>query len=303
MLFGLLADGQLGLLEGGSLNFILPIEKHYRNLGGQVTYGATVEKILVENGRAVGVRLVDGSEHRADIVVSAADGYSTIFKMLDGRYVDGEIEKRYRNWKLTRPLVMISFGVTREFKGESSLNLIKLERPITTGSKAIDGITIRIFNYSEGFAPPGKTVVQIIFETDFDWWNELQKDRPSYEAEKKRVADQVLERLEARYPGISSQVEMIDVATPYTWWRYTRNNKGAYQGWLMSSEIINSHIKKTLPGLSNFFMAGQWATPGGGVISSLYSGRHLVQILCHRDGKQFSIVLPCSDINDRHHPF
>lgn len=292
MLLELLADGQLGLLEGGSLNFVLPIEKHYRNLGGQVTYGATVDKILVENDRAVGVRLADGSEHRAEIVVSAADGYSTIFKMLEGRYVDGDIEKRYRNWKLTRPLVMISFGVARKFNGESSLNLIKLERPFTTGNKAIDSITVRIFNYTDGFAPPGKTVVQVMFETDFDWWNEMQKDRPGYEAEKKRVADQALQRLEARYPGISSQVEIIDVATPYTWWRYTRNNKGAYQGWLMSSEIINSQIKKTLPGLGNFYMAGQWATSGGGVISSLYSGRHVVQILCHRDRKLFSIVAP-----------
>ena len=35
-----------------------------------------------------------------------------------------------------------------------------------------------------------------MFETEFDWWNELQKDRVSYEAEKKSVADQVLERLE-----------------------------------------------------------------------------------------------------------
>lgn len=257
-----------------------------------MTYRATVEKILVENDRAVGVRLADGSERRADIVVSAADGYSTIFKMLDGRYVDGEIEKRYKNWKLTRPLVMINFGVAREFKGESSLNIIKLERPFTTGNKAIEGITVRIFNYSEGFAPPGKTVVQVMFETDFDWWNELQKDRPGYDAEKKRVAYQVLERLEARYPGISSQAEIIDVATPYTWWRYTCNHKGAYQGWLMTSELINARIRKTLPGLGNFYMAGQWATPGRGVVSSLYSGRHVVQMLCHRDGEQFSVVLP-----------
>jgi len=246
----------------------------------------------VENDRAVGVRLADGSERRADIVVSAADGYSTIFKMLDGRYVDSEIEKRYRNWKLTRPLVMINFGVAREFKDEPGLNIIKLEHPFTTGRKAINGITIRIFNYIDRFSPPGKTVVQVMFETEWDWWNELQKDRPGYEAEKERVADQVLERLEARYPGISSQVEMIDVTTPYTWWRYTRNHKGAYQGWLMSSEIINAQIKKTLPGPGNFYMADQWATPGGGVVSSLYSGRHVVQILCHGEGKRFSVDAP-----------
>ncbi|MCX9081564.1 MAG: NAD(P)/FAD-dependent oxidoreductase [Candidatus Methanoperedens sp.] len=290
MLLGLLADGQLASLEGGSLNFVLPIEKHYRNLGGQITYGAAVEKILVENDRAVGVRLNDGSEHRADIVVSAADGYSTIYKMLDGRYVDGEIENRYKNWKLTRPLIMISLGVAREFKGEPDMNTIKLEHPFTTGSKDVNGISVRIFNYTDRLAPPGKTVVQVMFETEWDWWNELQKDRPGYEAEKKRGADQVLERLEAHYPGISSQVEMIDVATPCTWWRYTRNFRGAYMGWLMSSEIINAQIKKTLPGLGNFYMAGQWVTSGGGVVSSLYSGRHVVQILCHGEGKEFSAV-------------
>ncbi len=99
--------------------------------GARVTYKATVEEILVEESplpdvgrgrgrgsRAVGVRLADGSEHRADVVISAADGYSTIFKMLGGRYVNDKIEHRYKNWKLIRPLVMISFGVAREFTGE-----------------------------------------------------------------------------------------------------------------------------------------------------------------------------------------
>ncbi|HLB71308.1 MAG TPA: NAD(P)/FAD-dependent oxidoreductase [Candidatus Methanoperedens sp.] len=292
MLLGLLADGHMGLLEGGSLNFVLPVEKRYEDLGGKVTYNATVEKILVENDRAVGVRLADGSEHRADIIVSAADGYSTIFNMLEGRYVDKEIEERYRNWKLFRPLVMVSFGVAREFTGEPCLNIIKLERSFMVGNKPIEWITIRIFNYSSKFAPVGKTVIQAMFETEWDWWKELQKDRPTYEAEKERVMTEVLERLEAHYPSISSQVEMTDVATPYTWWRYTRNHRGAFEGWLPTPEVINTQVKKTLPGLANFYMAGQWVMPGGGVPPCLYSGRHIVQILCHRDEKPFSISFP-----------
>jgi hypothetical protein len=44
---------------------------------------------------------------------------------------------------------------------------------------------------------------------------------------------------------------------------------------------------RTLPGLANFYMAGQWVMPGGGVPPCLYSGRHGVQILCRRDGKPF----------------
>jgi phytoene dehydrogenase-like protein len=236
----------------------------------------------------VGVRLADGGRHHADIVASAADGYSTIFEMLGGRYVDEKIENRYTNWELIRPLVMVSFGVAREFTGEPWLSIIKLERSFTVGSQAIDGLALRLFNYSTRFAPPGKTVVQIAFETEWDFWNELQNDRSRYEAEKERVAAEVLARLKAHYPGISSQVEMTDVATPYTTWRYTRNHQGAYMGWLPTSQVINTRMKRTLPGLANLYMAGQWAMPGGGVPPCLYSGRHVVQILCHRDGKPFS---------------
>ena len=291
MVLGLLADGQLGLLTGGSLDFVLPIERRYKALGGRVTYRASVKEILVENDRAVGVRLADGSQHRADVVVSAADGYSTIFEMLRGRYVDEKIKNRYHNWKLIRPAVMISLGVAREFRDDPWLMAIKLERPLAVGGQPVGEIMVRIFNYGDRFAPPGRTVVQVSFETMWDYWNELQKERQRYEAEKARVAAEVLERLERHYPGISSLVEMTDVATPYTTWRYTRNYQGAYMGWLLTPEALNTRVARTLPGLGNFTMAGQWVMPGGGVPSVLYSGRHVVQILCHREGKPFATTV------------
>jgi phytoene desaturase len=63
-------------------------------------------------------------------------------------------------------------------------------------------------------------------------------------------------------------------------------------GWLPTPEVINTRVKRTLPGLANFYMAGQWVTPGGGVPPCLYSGRHVAQILCHHDGKPFSTIVP-----------
>jgi len=293
MVLGLLADGQLGLLKGGCPGFVLPIEKRYSDLGGQVTYRANVEEILVENDRAVGVRLADGSEHRADVVVSAADGYNTIFKMLGGHYVNEKIENRYAKWRLCRPLIMVSYGVGREFPDEPPFTVIILEHPFTAHSEAVDGLFVRIFNYSPEFAPPGKSVIQIEFETEWDYWNDLQReDRARYDAEKERIAAEVLTRLEAHYPGISSQVEVTDVATPYTTWRYTMNYKGAWGGWLPTPQAINTRMERTLPGLTNFYMAGQWVMPGGGVPPCLYSGRHVVQLLCHQDRKPFSTAVP-----------
>jgi len=219
MLMGLLADNQVGMMADGSQSFALSIERRYKDLGGEVTYRSTVREIIVEGDKAVGVRLADGSEHHADAVVSAADGYSTIFSMLGGRYVDGKIRDRYAGWKLIRPLVMVSFGVAREFADEPWLHIIGLRRPFTVGSQETKWIMLRLFNYSDRFAPPGKTVVQASFESEWDYWNGLKDMRIAYEAEKQRVAAEIVTRLEKHYPGISLQVEMIDVTTPYTTWR------------------------------------------------------------------------------------
>lgn len=73
---------------GGSLEFARSIEKRYLSLGGKIYYNSKVTKVIVENNRAVGVKLEDGTIQRGDIIISAADGHHTIFDLLDGRYVN-----------------------------------------------------------------------------------------------------------------------------------------------------------------------------------------------------------------------
>jgi hypothetical protein len=36
----------------------------------------------------------------------------------------------------------------------------------------------------------------------------------------------------------------------------------------------------TLPGLSNFYMVGQWATSAGSLFSNALSGRTAIKLLC-----------------------
>jgi len=285
--FGLLVDGQLGLLRGGCRAFVDGIEQRYRGLGGTISYHSTVEEILVDHGRAVGVRLADGTVQRADAVISAADGRSTIFTLLRGRFLDKRTADRYEHWDTFPPLVMVSLGVAREFSGEPAFTMIRLQRPLEVGGRMVEGILARCFNYAPGFAPVGRTLLQVEFESDWDHWNLLRSDPPAYRAEKERVGAEIVGRLEKLYPGIGSQVEMTDVATPYTTWRYTLNHRGAYEGFLPTPETITAAVDRTLPGLDGFFMAGQWVMPGGGVPPALFSGRHAVELLCRWDGRSF----------------
>ena len=103
---------------GGSLPMSRALEQRYLDLGGEIHYHSRVEQVLVEADKAVGVRLADGSEHRADRVISAADGHSTIFKMLDGRYADAETRAPYEKWPTFPALLFVGLGVNRSFADE-----------------------------------------------------------------------------------------------------------------------------------------------------------------------------------------
>ncbi len=286
LIFSLLANGQLGLLAGSCADFMRALVERHEELGGQLTCDATVKEVIVENGRAVGVRLEDGTEHRADDIVSAGDGRNTVYKLLGGRYLDRKTRDAYENWKQLPPLVTLNFGVTREYTEIPPLHFLYLKEPLKVGNRTVEGFPLRFFNYGP-FAPPGKSVVQVLLLTDWEFWDEIRHDRPRYEAAKKQLCDDTLNRLEAHYPGLTAKVELTDIATPYTTWRYTLNHRGAAMGWMPTPHAIRTPLPKTLPGLSNFYMAGQWVMPGGGIPPSMYSGRHVIQMLCKRDGKRF----------------
>ncbi len=276
---------------GGSLTFSKSIEKRYIDLGGKILYNSRVEKIIVENNHAVGVRLTDGSEYRSDIVISAADGYSTIFNMLDGKYIDDNIRRYYDDLPIFQPIIQVSFGVSRDMSNEPHSVIYQLDKPIIIAGVAQDHIGIRHYCYDPTLAPFGKSVIAIIFGSNYDYWKEFYNDRQRYYDEKIKISNTVLEQLNKRFSNIKDDIEIIDVSTPMTYERYTGNWQGSMEGWLITTKtmemVIGKGMSKTLPGLDNFYMAGQWVEPGGGVPTSAISGRNVMQIICNKDNKEF----------------
>lgn len=290
MILGALSGGNMAVRKDGSGGFARALEKYYVDLGGEIYYGSTVEKILVEKDSTVGVRLQNGEEYRADHIVSAADGYSTLYDLLGGKYLTAELEKLHEDWPLWKPVVLINYGVAREFFGEPSIVMLKPTSNAEAGFLSNDAWVIRIFNYCSDCAPAGRTLVQVMIESQWKPWKDIRKDKEAYKEEKEKTSKEVLKRLNDVWPGIEDQVEMTDVATPYTWWRYTRNRRGSFEGFAVTHKIFTTQVKRTLPGLDHFFMAGQWVVPGGGVIPTLMSGKHAAMLMCRRDGKAFKVA-------------
>jgi phytoene dehydrogenase-like protein len=282
-----------GYPEGGSLEFSRSIERRYLALGGKIHYHSPVAEILVEQDKAMGVRLTDGTERRSDVTISAADGHATIFDMLGGRYIDDKIRGYYDNLPIFPPLIQVSLGVARSFDGLPATMIYPLDPPVMIGGQPRRHIGVEIANFDRTLAPAGKTLVKTLFPADYAFWRDLKQNAERYQAEKERIADQVIGILDQRYPGLAAQVEMRDVATPMTWERYTGNWQGSMEGWLISRKTFPPfRMSRTLPGLKDFYMAGQWVEPGGGVPTAALSGRNVVQVLCKRDRKKFVTQTP-----------
>jgi phytoene desaturase len=91
MMFAWFNQKNAGYLIGGSLPLAKRMTSRYNELGGKLTTRKRVTKILVDKNSAKGVVFSDGTEIRADYVISAADGHSTIFDMLEGKYLSKKI--------------------------------------------------------------------------------------------------------------------------------------------------------------------------------------------------------------------
>jgi phytoene desaturase len=286
MILGYLERGHLSRPEGGTAAFRDALVATYRKRGGQTRLHATVDEILVQADRARGVRLTDGEMLEADVVISTSSMPETVLRLLGGRYGADQVRARLENWKLFDPVVLLSYGISLAFPGVPPSLIVDGLDPFQAAGRSIDHLMIRTYNDEPTLAPPGHTVVQVLLGTDYEWW---ATRGAGYQREKQMLASDVLQRLDAYLPGIREHREIADVATPLTFWRAARSWRGAYEGWIPGSEAFFSHVPKTLPGLANFYMAGQWVEPGGGVPTALMSGRQTAQLVCAAYDRPFSV--------------
>lgn len=290
----LLSNKAAGYPVGGSLEFIKSIEKKFVELGGKINYNSKVEKIIVEDNTAKGIKLSDGREFYADIIISAADGHYTIYDMLDGKFVDEEIEGYYKNFKLFPAIVQISLGVARRFDDipdAVTYNFTSNESIHIDPKNTTKEFGIKIYNFDPTFAPEGKTAITMFFNADYKYWTKLKKVNPEkYNLEKYRIVNEVINILDNKFGNIKDTLDIYDVATPDTFIRYTNNWKASFEGFVPTVDNFSKSLKKSLPNLNNFYMIGQWVQPGGGLPTGGMHGRHLAMQLCKTDRKKFKII-------------
>ncbi len=154
-----------------------------------------------------------------------------------------------------------------------------------------DSLEMQLYGFDKTMAPEGKGVIKVELVSSYSYWKQLQADERRYEEEKQKVSSQVLEILESHFHRIRSQVEVIDVPTLMTWERFMGGTHGfsnmPNKNFSFITGMRGSGGVPTLPGLSNFYFVGVWASMAPALFGNALSGRKAIQTLCKKDGRKF----------------
>jgi len=284
--------GTAGYPIGGSGKLVEKMVMRYEALGGHIQYESRVKGLLIEDDRAVGVRLEDGSAHYADYTIASCDGHTVLFEMLEGQYIDDKTKAAYETLQTFPSLVYFSAGIAREVT-EVPPSIVGLNIPlkpaIQIGDYTHGRASFQFYTFDPTVAPPGKTLVTAMLDTDYASWRALHdQGEAAYWAERQRISQALLEALDQQVGNIKEHIDFVDLATPITYKNWTGNHNGSYEGWLPTPEASKARLATHFKGLANFYMAGHWVAPGGGMPPAAYTGRNAVQLICKQEKQYFA---------------
>jgi phytoene dehydrogenase-like protein len=284
-----------GWYQGGSLAFSTAIANRLTALGGEIHYRSEVDKILVKDGKAIGIQLKNGDQHFSDAVISNATGYATIVTFLKGQYMTEEHKKKYSQPQEDMKMgIHVSLGVNRDMSSEPHAMVLFTKRPFEIAGAKHDRIDLENFAFDPSMAPKGKASIKVLYDTSYSYWEKLAETPERYRVEKDRIAQITLEQLESYFPGIKNQIEVVDVATPLTTERFTGNGRGYGDASdINPKEMMRSMMNKplTLPGLKSCYLIGQ-SVGGAGIPGCAGMGRNTVKALCKEYRMQFCDKTP-----------
>jgi phytoene desaturase len=237
------------------------LARHIRAQGGDVVLGTAVERILVEGGRAIGVRLAGGTEVRADIVVSNADPGVTWGRLVDERWVGRRLRRRVARMRYSLSTLSLFLAVDMDLRavGLDSGNIWYSRTPDIDAAYTLaergdfaraERIPALFFNASTLKDPSLRSdglhtveAMALASPRSFERWrNTRSGQRPEeYRQLKERLADAILGEIERFVPGFRERVVFRSLSTPLTNMHFVHASEGGIYG-----------IEKTLGNLGPF---------------------------------------------------
>ncbi|AFZ13501.1 monooxygenase FAD-binding protein [Crinalium epipsammum PCC 9333] len=258
---------------GGSAALVDALVRGLTKHGGKLILNAHVEQVLVENNRAVGVRLRNGKEIRANkAVVSNASVWDTL-KLIP----EGAVPKRYVQQQQATPecdsFMHLHLGIdAAELRSDLSIHYIVVndwDKGITAPQNVVVASIPSVIDPS--LAPPGKHVIHVYTPGNEPYfiWQGIERNSKEYALLKQERAEVMWQAMERIIPDIRDRCEVTLVGTPLTHARFLRRHHGSYGAAIAAGKGLFPGANTPLSGL---LCCGDSTFPGIGLPAVAASG-------------------------------
>lgn len=265
---------------GGSGAIVQALVRGLKKWGGELRLNAHVAQILVEQDRAIGIRLASGAILRAPIVISNATIWDTY------RHLLSEQSLPQRQTALNTPAIdsfmHLHLGIRADgLEGLTGHHVVVHDAAIDL---TVPGNTCMISIpsvWDADLAPAGHHVVHAYTLEPYANWQDGadQTDarstgyhNPDYETRKRQRAAPLFRALEQIIPDLRSRISLELIGTPLTHARYLRRYQGTYGPAIAAGQGMFPGCQTPIAG---FYQVGDSTMPGIGVPAVAASG-----ILC-----------------------
>ncbi|SHI01114.1 phytoene desaturase family protein [Clostridium grantii] len=227
-------------LKGGSQVISQALAEVIRQENGEVRFNCGAKKIVVKDGKAVGVVTEEDEELTADIIISNVSPSATYFDLMDKEDVPQAAVEYLSHYKpsISALTCFIGLDCPPETVGiKESMNIFYKSADVNQGFKnasvlevSDDPVVFTCYTIDDPtVSPEGTSIITAGCIKYGKPWIELAPEK--YYETKYKGADAIIERLEENYPGIRSHIEEISVATPLTHMRYLNTPEGCVYGY------------------------------------------------------------------------
>ncbi|HEY3155059.1 MAG TPA: NAD(P)/FAD-dependent oxidoreductase [Candidatus Eisenbacteria bacterium] len=279
-----------GFQKGGTGGISNAIAGAARASGAEIRTDAAVERVLVKNGRAVGVALASGEEIAADVVVSGLDPRLTFTRLVDPGLLPADLLDGVRRYKFrgSSGKVNLALEGLPDFKclpgpGPHLRGAISISPSVEYLERAYDDAKYGEFSrhpymdivipsmIDPGMAPPGRHVMSVFVQ-----YAPYHLNGGWTDAKREAFGDAVVKTLARYAPNIESLILHRQVLTPADIERITGLSEGnIFQGELALQQLfflrpVPAWAKYRTP-IRGYWQCGAGTHPGGGIMGA--SGR------------------------------
>jgi phytoene dehydrogenase-like protein len=245
------------------------LEKH----GGKLLLNAHVEEIIVETGRATGVRLRGGKEIKAQrAVVSNASVWDTL-KLLPKDSLPQSYRKKQEKTPECDSFMHLHLGIDGTgLPKDLACHYIVVndwEKGVSAPQNVVVVSIPSVLDPS--LAPPGKHVIHVYTPGNepYALWQGMERRSEEYAKQKQSRAEVMWQALERIIPNIRDRCEVTLVGTPLTHERFLQRHRGSYGPAIKAGKAFFPGANTPLPGL---LCCGDSTFPGIGLPAVAASG-------------------------------